>query len=367
MSIERIKEIEQEIARTQKNKATNAHICLLKARLSKLRRAILTPPSKSSGDNIGFDVAKTGVARIGFIGFPSVGKSTLMSKLTNTFSEVAEYEFTTLTTVPGVLTYNSAKIQILDLPGIIEGAKDGRGRGKQVLGVARTCTMLAIVLDASKPLQHKRVLEKELFGFGIRINKERPEIRITRKMQGGVSIIYPQDKGQISDALLDKELVKSVLAEYRLNNAEVRIKRGDIDDLIDAIEGNRIFLPCLFLLNKIDELTIPELDVISRLNHSVVISSKYFWNIDNMLAKMWEYLNLIRVYPKPKGKPVDDPVVIKAGKTKVEDFCACIHKSLVLKFKFALVWGSSVKYSPMKVGKEHVLKDGDVIQIIKRI
>jgi len=49
-----------------------------------------------------------------------------MSKLTGTHSEVAAYEFTTLTTVPGVLQYRGAKIQILDLPGIIEGAKDGK-------------------------------------------------------------------------------------------------------------------------------------------------------------------------------------------------------------------------------------------------
>jgi ribosome-interacting GTPase 1 len=82
---------------------------------------------------VGFDVAKTGVGRIGFVGFPSVGKSTLMSKLTGTHSEVAAYEFTTLTTVPGVVQYNGAKLQILDLPGIIEGAKDGKGRGMSIL------------------------------------------------------------------------------------------------------------------------------------------------------------------------------------------------------------------------------------------
>lgn len=66
-------------------------------------------------------------------GFPSVGKSTLLTNLAGVYSEVAAYEFTTLTTVPGVIRYKGAKIQLLDLPGIIEGAKDGKGRGRQVI------------------------------------------------------------------------------------------------------------------------------------------------------------------------------------------------------------------------------------------
>ena len=64
-------------------------------------------------------------------GFPSVGKSTILSVLTGTKSEVAAYEFTTLTCIPGIIHYNEAKIQLLDLPGIIEGAAEGRGEGLQ--------------------------------------------------------------------------------------------------------------------------------------------------------------------------------------------------------------------------------------------
>ena len=124
-----------------------------------MRREILTPKS-SKGGGEGFDVTKSGDTRIGLIGFPSVGKSTLLTKLTGTFSEVAAYEFTTLTCIPGVIHYKGAKIQLLDLPGIIEGAKDGKGRGRQIIGTARTCNMILIVLDAMKPVTHKRLIEK---------------------------------------------------------------------------------------------------------------------------------------------------------------------------------------------------------------
>jgi uncharacterized protein len=123
-------------------------------------------------------VMKSGDSRVGLIGFPSVGKSTLLNKLTDTFSEVHEREFTTLTCIPGVVRYRGSKIQLLDLPGIIEGAKDGKGKGRQVIGVARTCNLILVVLDALKPLTHKRIIENELEAVGIRLNRNKPDIGI---------------------------------------------------------------------------------------------------------------------------------------------------------------------------------------------
>ena len=137
---------------------------------------------------MGFDVARTGIASVGFVGFPSVGKSTLMSGLTGTTSEAAAYEFTTLTTVPGTMVVRGARIQILDLPGIIEGAKDGKGRGRQVIAVARTCNLIFIVLDVCKPLHDKQILEAELEGFGIRLNKKPPNVIVKKKDKGGLAI-----------------------------------------------------------------------------------------------------------------------------------------------------------------------------------
>src|SRR3569623_791439 len=110
--------------RTQKNKKTNYKLGMLKAKLAKLKGELLQQSTggKGGGGVDGFDVSKSGDSRVGLIGFPSVGKSTLLNKLTNTYSEVASYEFTTLTCIPGIIEYKGSRIQLLDLPGIIEGA-----------------------------------------------------------------------------------------------------------------------------------------------------------------------------------------------------------------------------------------------------
>lgn len=123
-------------------------------KLARLRAQLLEPaPGAGSGGGSGFDVSKSGDARIALVGFPSVGKSTFLSKITKTKSEVAAYSFTTLTAIPGVLEYGGAEIQVLDLPGIIEGASEGKGRGRQVISAAkveRTLLVTALVAYISR-------------------------------------------------------------------------------------------------------------------------------------------------------------------------------------------------------------------------
>ncbi|BGP16152.1 GTP-binding protein rbg1 [Rhodosporidiobolus nylandii] len=379
--VQRIKEIEDEmvrpplflpfnpagLARTQKNKATSYHLGQLKAKLAKLKRELLTPTSGGGGGGgVGFDVARTGIASVGFIGFPSVGKSSLMSGLTGTESVAAAYEFTTLTTVPGTLQVHGAPVQILDLPGIIEGAKDGKGRGRQVIAVARTCNLIFICLDVLKPLGDKAIIENELEGFGIRLNKTPPAITIKKKDKGGIAITNTQPLTHISH-----EEIKAVMGEYRMANADVHIRCDPtVDEFIDVVEGGRVYIPCVYVLNKIDAISIEELDLLYRIPNSVPISAKEWLNIDELIDTMWEKLALTRVYTKPRGQKVpdyDSPVVLKKGRTTVEDFCNSVHKEIAKQVKYAIVWGQSVKHSRgQKVGLDHQLADEDVITLVKR-
>ena len=107
--VERIKDIEKEISRTQINKATMSHLCSLRARLAKLRTELLTP-AKSGGGGEGFDVEKVGDARVALIGFPSVGKSTILSTFTTSKSEAAAYEFQS-DGIVGIYVFSSSELE----------------------------------------------------------------------------------------------------------------------------------------------------------------------------------------------------------------------------------------------------------------
>ena len=84
------------------------------------------------------------------------------------------------------------------------------------------------------------------------------------------------------------------------------------------------------------------------------------------MQKIWDYLDLVRIYTKPKGQipDYDAPVIVKSG-ASVLNFMEAIHRGLIKEFKHALVWGTSAKHNPQVVGKDHLLDDEDVVQIIK--
>ena len=132
---QRIKELEAELSKTKYNKRTQGHIGLVKAKIALLKEKQITR-RKGKGKTEGYTVRKTGDGTVIIVGFPSVGKSTLLNKISNAQSQVAAYAFTTLTCIPGMLNHKGAKIQVLDVPGIITGTASERDRGKEMLSVA---------------------------------------------------------------------------------------------------------------------------------------------------------------------------------------------------------------------------------------
>ena len=249
---------------------------------------------------------------------------------------------------------------MLDLPGIIEGAKDGKGRGKQVIGVARTCHLILIVLDALKPLTHRKKIEYELEGFGIRLNKKPANITLTKTDKGGISLTSTCNM----PPEYTNETVTSVLREYRINNASVSVRdpNATIDDLVDLVQGGVVYTPCLYVLNKVDAITIEELDLLDKVPHYVPISAHHTWNFDELLEKMWEYCDMIRIRRNgchPRLRPSFEPVETNHGDLWT------LFTSHSCEFQVRVGVGEHVKHSPQKVGIGHVLEGGDAVQLVK--
>ncbi|KAJ9665049.1 Ribosome-interacting GTPase 2 [Coniosporium apollinis] len=369
---EKIKEIETEMARTQKNKATEYHLGLLKGKLARLRAQLLEPaPGAGSGGGAGFDVSKSGDARIALVGFPSVGKSTFLSKITKTKSEVAAYAFTTLTAIPGVLEYGGAEIQVLDLPGIIEGAAEGKGRGRQVISAAKTSDLILMILDATKRAEQRALLEGELEAVGIRLNREPPNIYLKQKKAGGMKITF-----QSPPKRLDEKMVFNILRDYKMLNCECLVRdenaadrpQATVDDLIDTImKDHRKYIKCLYVYNKIDSVSLDFLDKLAREPNTVVMSCELDLGIQDVVERCWEELRLIRVYTKRKGIDPDfsEALIVRNGAT-IEDVCDQIHRTLKETFKYALVWGASARHVPQRVGLGHAVADEDVVSIVAK-
>jgi small GTP-binding protein len=363
---EKIKQIEEEMARTQINKATERHLGILKARRAKLMREQEEQQAKASGRGFdeGYSVKKTGDATVVLIGLPSVGKSTILNCVTNAKSRVGAYDFTTLTVVPGLMEYRGAKIQILDLPGIIAGASQGKGLGKRVLSVARSADLILIILDVFQPTA-KPILLKELREIGIRPDQKPPNIVIEKTATGGTSVI-----SQVPLTKIRKDTVRDILGVYGLHNARVMIREDITDEqLIDVLLGNRVYVPTFAVLNKIDMIEPEQLrSTREKLDHYVLpISAESQTNIDEFREQLYQRLEFIRIYMRPKGGETDyrEPLIARSGAT-VGDVCDSLHKALRTDFKYAQVWGRSVRFGGQKVGLNHRLMDEDVLTFVAK-
>ena len=134
------------------------------------------------------------IADVGLVGFPNVGKSTLLSKVTNARPKIANYHFTTLNPNLGVVDLEDAKgFVIADIPGLIEGASEGVGLGHEFLRhIERTKLILHIVDAASTegrdPVEDIYAINKELEAYNTEIAK-RPQIIAANK----IDMIYAED------------------------------------------------------------------------------------------------------------------------------------------------------------------------------
>ncbi len=357
---EQIKDIEDEIRGTQYNKATQHHIGLLKAKIAQIRDKQEARGGGKKGT--GYSVRKSGDATVVLVGFPSVGKSTILNRITNAESKIGAYAFTTLTVVPGVMKYSHAKIQILDVPGLIKGAASGTGMGKEVLSVIRNADLLAFIAEPYG-LDQVDVLKKELYNANMRIDERAPDVKIVRKDRGGIELATT-----VKLTKIDESTIKDIMREFSLDNAGIVI-RQDItpDQLIDVIQNNKIYVSSLVIVNKADLADEKQLRIVKKIYPDAIIISAEKDSPEKLKKAIFDRLRLMRVYLKESGKKADlnEPLIMREGST-VADLCARLHKDFIKKFRYAKIWGSSAKFPGQIQHENHILKDKDVVQVALR-
>jgi ribosome-interacting GTPase 1 len=361
---EKIKRIEDDLHKTQVNKKTEHHVGLLRAKLSKLKAELEEQQTRRAGASVGYDVKKSGDATVVLIGLPSVGKSTLLNRLTNAKSKVGSYQFTTLEVVPGVMDYKGARIQVLDLPGIIQGASGGKGLGRRVLAVARNADLLLFVVDVFQP-EARAILERELRVTGIRADENPPHVLIEATGAGGIAV-----SSQVKLTKVSEQLVKEILRVYDVTSARVVI-REDIDDaqLVDVLLGNRSYIPSLTVVNKTDLVNAGFTnELMKKLPYAFVpVSAEGDVNIGALKEEIYRRLDFVRIYMRRRSGETDfeEPMIMKNGSTILE-VCNKVHRGMKEEFRYALVWGKSVRFGGQRVGLAHRLMDEDVLTIVTK-
>jgi small GTP-binding protein len=358
---EQITAVEDEIRSTSYNKATQLHIGRLKAKLAVLRierefRA------RGKGGGTGYSVRKSGHATVGLVGYPSVGKSTLLNRITSADSETGDYDFTTVSIIPGMLRWGGASIQILDMPGLVPGAATGRGRGREVLSVVRAVDLILFLLDPEHP--NLRALVQELEGSGVRINSRAPRIVVHRSDRGGLTV-----SSTVRLTHLSGGLAAPIAREFGLHNGSLVFREdATADQLIDVLAGNRVYVPALLAVNKSDYLPAEDrarLVATTKPFEPSFISARDGTGLSELVDRIGRALRFIRIYVKPPGRPPDrdEPVILRRGDT-IAELLRRLPGELDRTFKAAQVWGPSARFPGQTVGRDHVLDDEDVVTVV---
>jgi hypothetical protein len=341
-----ISRIEKEIRDLPYHKGTEHHHGIMKARLAKLNDELNGGSSKGGGGGVGYAIKHSGDASVVLVGLPNVGKSTLLNAVTNAESRVGNYDFTTLGVVPGMMEYKGVKIQILDLPGIIEGAAKNKGFGKKVLSVIRASDLVVLMTDVKK-IEWLKQVENELYRSGMRLNTKPAKISIHRTHKGAIQVIDPYQS-------FEKETVVEIAKEMGFDNAIIQIgeKVNGIDKLIDALSKSIKYMPAVEVITKIDLNPNFQFQISkNKENNLVLMCADKGIGLDEFKEKIWKGLGLVRVYLKRERSLEADynqPLILKNSST-LDDVLKRISNQMRDDVGKAYIWGKNARFPGQEV------------------
>jgi len=365
---EKLQKLQEFSSLIPKHKGTEKLRAQVRRQISVLNKEIEEKRRRRAGrGGPRFFFEKEGAAQVIMLGPTKVGRSSLLTSVTNAKTEVSDYPFTTREPVPGMLRFEDLQFQLVEAPALVEGAAGSGSGGLQTLGLARNADGIILMVDLSEDApQQLAIILEELEKARILIHKPRARVEIERKHVGaGLRIIV---FGRLFDCNLRD--VENLLKGYRILDATVRITgEATIDDVEDAIFESTIYRPAIVIANKADS---PQAGtMLQRLNQFlggllpiIPVSCQTRMGLERLGAEIFRALDIIRTYTKEPGdrQPSINPFILKHGST-VADLAKQIHSDFIKRFAYARVWAKRLAFSPRRVGPSFVLEDKDVVEL----
>lgn len=352
-----------------KHKGTEKMCSQVKRQMAQLREEIdkkKQQAKKSGSGGPSYYVPKAGAAQMAVIGPANAGRSSLLKAVTNSQVQVTAWPFGTMRPTPGMLPFEDIQFQLVEIPPLVQGSSEGKVEGFMNLACIRNADGIIVVLDmADDPAGNLLMVKEELESTRILISPPTGSVEIEKRGHGrDIQFIW---EGELVDCSEDE--VIELLAGYKIRSALVRvIGKVTLDIVEDSIFGNAVYKPTFILANKIDLNTDPgmleQVNQVAGLVEVLPISMEKTQDLAPKIGdKIFELLEITRVYTKEPGKePAKDPIVCKPG-TTVGDLARIIHNDFYDRFKYARIWGPAAKFDNEKVGIDRVLLDGTVIQL----
>jgi ribosome-interacting GTPase 1 len=306
---EKIELLEEMMSKIPKHKGTDHLRADLRRRLSKMKSSSQTSKKGASRQASVYNISKEGAGQIVVVGPPNVGKSSLVASQTNANPEVSPAPFTTWGPTPGMMAIENIQVQLIDTPPLNPDHVEA-----DMFNLLRKCEMILLMVDLHAD---------------------------------------PIEQLESSMALL----------------AEQRVAPDHLTDRFQDELRRFFFKPCLVLANKCDDESDEEVyEIFRELLEGdcpmMPVSMTTGRNIGEMKRRIFNRLNIMRVYSQAPGEQanLERPFVLPVSST-VEVFAGKVHQDFLKNMKSARVWGKSAAFEGQTVSREHVLQDGDIVEL----
>jgi len=329
---DRLKWLREMLSTIPKHKGTEHVQADIKSRIKVLTDELAGPKKGGARTGPVQAVRPEGAAQVSLIGPPNAGKSALHARLTGSHAVVGPYPFTTHEPLPGMLSYRDVHFQLIDLPPISAEYME-----KWYLNALQPAHCALLVVDLADPecIDHIVAIRERLDQRRVTLDERWP---------------FPFDEAEAPEAVVP-------------DSGEEETREGE-----EMEDPFRIVLPTLLVANKSDLDSDPEevavLEELLGVRYPAVsVSAETGAGLDRIGPLLFAGLGVVRVYTKVPGKePSDKPWALFRGGT-VQEVAEMVHRDIAEGLHFAKVWGASVLFDGQQVGADHVLADGDVVEL----